>query len=195
MGDDDMLSMLSKHTTRAPCVEFTAAVSALELFGETLSALLPCEQRRRVGPELEEATLAFLTYLFTPLRVDVGRNLRKAFEAAGLVMRDASDATRQRFLEEIVLNCVHAEDVKRFSKIIRDTIPPERIGQVLRHHVAMGNDLHVYNSFWLLNYLRTSDQVIVAIAAQLVQRPTTNAHVREAATATLRLAAGTNVNR
>jgi hypothetical protein len=195
MRDDDMVSMLSQHTTQIPSIDLTVAVSTLEMFGEMVTALLPCEQRRRIGPEVEYAALAFLTYQFTPLRVDYGRTFRAAFEAAGMVMREASDVTRQRFLEEVILNCLHAEDVKRFSKVIRDTIAPERIGPLLRHHVAMGNDLHVYNSFWLLNYLRTSDEVIVAIAAQLVQRPTTNAHVREAATATLRFAAGTNVNR
>jgi hypothetical protein len=193
MRHDDMLSMLSQHTAQVPPMSFAAAVSALEMFGEQVTALLPFEQRRRVTPDIENAALAFLTYQFTPLRVEFDNNLRAAFEAAGLVMRHASDETRQRFLAEVVLNCVNPDDVKRFSRMIRHTIPSECIGETLRHHAAIGNDLHVYNSFWLLHYMRVSDEVLVAIAAQLVGRPTTNPYVREAATVTLRLAAGTNV--
>src|SRR5688572_24808929 len=118
MRNDDMLSMLSQHTAQVPPISLDAAVSALEMFREQVSALLPFEQRRRVTPDMENIALAFLTYQFTPLRVDCEANFRAAFEAAGLVMRHASDDTRQRFLTEVVLNCVHPEDVERFSKLI-----------------------------------------------------------------------------
>jgi hypothetical protein len=188
-----MAVMLSQHTAPVPPISLEAAAAALETFGDQVSALLAFEQRRRVTPEIEAVALAFLTYMFTPLRPELEENYRAAFESAGLVMRHASDATRQRFLEEVVLNCVHPDDVKRFSKMIRATIPAERVSETLRHHAAIGNDLHLYNSFWLLHYMHASDEVVLAIAAQLVGRPTTNPHVREAATVTLRLAAGTNV--
>ena len=80
-----------------------------------------------------------------------------------------------------------------YALLISNTIPQERIGETLRHYAAIGNDLHLYNSFWLLHYMRKSDEVVLAIAAQLVGRPTTNPYLREAATVSLRLAAGTNV--
>ncbi len=193
MENDELVSMLSQHTAPTPPMSFQAAVSVLETFNEQVSALLPFEQRRRITPEIESATLAFLTYQFTPLRIDFENAFPKAFEAAGRVMQQASEATRHRFLSEVVLNCVHPDDVKRFSKMVRHTLRPDQVNATLRQHAAVGNDLHLYNSFWLLHYMNVTDEVILAIAAQLVRNPSANPHVREAATATLRLAAGTNL--
>jgi hypothetical protein len=180
MRNHDMVALLAQHTVRPPATSFARAVRTLEAFGDTTA--MPCA-------DVEDAAIAFLTYHFTPLLVNIDDDFEAAFEAAGIALRYASAKTQQRFLEEVVLNCVHPRDLMLFVAMVKHVIPAARLDHTLRHYAALGNELHQHNVFWLVHYLDAgASPMLCAIAQQLVARASTNRYLREAAVVALQVA-------
>jgi hypothetical protein len=188
---ESLLELLRAHTVPTPG-SLPDAASVLEGFEQAASGLSAPEQERLARePRHRDAMLAFLTYRFTPLDLDVLRSsgtFDAAMEAAGHVLKLSASGTQERFLVEIVMNLAHPADHRFFAPTLRRLIGHDTMEQVLLAHARSDNGLHQRNVFALMRYLYSdasyplsaaAGRELHEIALRVTRSEHTNSHLRE----------------
>ncbi len=180
--------LLGQHTVRPPAMSSPAAAKHLSTFLDVHPHLTP-EQLPWVvakAVELQDATLTYLKYQFTPLdltQVDRSPSGAQRTAAALAIVPHMGRSQRAEFLEQVVFNVAHPAHHRLLAPPLLSAIPAAEIGTALLQHVDAPNELHINNAIHLFQELAqrrradlTPDFTLTFIAAarRVRERPNLN---------------------